>query len=120
MTAHQLTSMFKKQLLERQAVLLDQLATLRGGQKSRSEASADHFSHPEDSTAQVNTARDLEFALDEHENIELADVAAALARIEAGTYGHCVDCGVAISAKRLHVTPAASRCIDCQEDAEKA
>lgn len=119
MTAHQLTSMFKKQLLERQAVLLDQLATLRGGHKSRSEASADHFSHPEDSTAQVNTARDLEFALDEHENIELADVAAALARIEAGTYGHCVDCGVAISAKRLHVTPAASRCIDCQEDTEK-
>ena len=118
MITHQLTSMFKKQLLERQASLQEQLATLRGGKKTRTEASADHFSHPEDSTAQVNTARDLEFALDEHENIELAQVAAALGRIEAGTYGQCVDCGVEIPAKRLHVSPAAARCIACQEKVE--
>jgi DnaK suppressor protein len=116
--AHQLTSMFKKQLLEQQASLEEQLTSLRGGNKSRTEASADHFSHPEDSAAQVNTARDLEFALDEHESIELAEVAAALARLEAGTYGHCVDCGIAISAKRLHVAPAASRCHRCQEEVE--
>ena len=118
MITHQLTAMFKKQLLERQAALEEQLASLRGGNKSRTEASADHFGHPEDSTAQVNTARDLEFALDEHETLELAEVAAALARLEAGTYGHCVDCGVAISAKRLHVAPAAARCINCQEQVE--
>lgn len=118
MITHQMTSVFKKQLLERQAALQEQLSNLRGGNKSRTEASADHFGHSEDSTAQVNTARDLEFALDEHENIELAQVAAALGRIEAGTYGQCVDCGVEIPAKRLHVAPAAARCIACQEKAE--
>lgn len=118
MITHQLTSTFKKQLLEIQADLQEQLAGLRGGNKSRTEASADHFGHLEDSTAQVNTARDLEFALDEHETVEIAQVAAALERIEAGTYGRCMDCGVEIPAERLHVAPAASRCIDCQEKAE--
>jgi DnaK suppressor protein len=118
MITNQLTSIFKKQLLERQVALQEQLSSLRGGNKSRREASADHFGRPEDSTAQVNTARDLEFALDEHENLELAEVAAALGRIEAGTYGHCVDCGVIVSAKRLHAAPAAARCIDCQAELE--
>lgn len=118
MITHQLISLYKKQLLERQADLQEQLASLRGGNKSRTEASADHFSHPEDSTAQVNTARDLEFALDEHETVEIAQVAAALERIEAGTYGQCVDCGVEIPAERLHVAPAAARCIACQKKVE--
>ena len=118
MSTEQLTAPFKKQLLDRQAALQEQLNSLRGGDKSRAEASADHFNRPEDSTAQTNTARDLEFALDEHETLELAHVAAALARIEAGTYGQCVDCGVEIPAKRLHVAPAAARCIACQEKVE--
>jgi DnaK suppressor protein len=118
MSTQQQTAPFKKQLLERQAALQEQLNSLRGGDKSRAEASADHFNRPEDSTAQTNTARDLEFALDEHETLELAQVAAALGRIEAGTYGQCVDCGVEIPAKRLHVAPAAARCIACQEKTE--
>lgn len=112
------TAPFKNQLLERQAVLLEQLASLRGGSRSRAEASADHFNRPEDSTAQVNTARDLEFAMDEHETDELAQVDAALKRIEAGTYGQCASCGVEIPAKRLQAAPAAARCIACQEKTE--
>jgi DnaK suppressor protein len=119
MSTEQLIAPFKKQLLERQAALQEQLSSLRGGDKSRAEASADHFNRPEDSSAQVNTARDLEFALDEHETVELAQVAAALGRIEAGTYGQCVDCGVEIPANRLHAAPAAMRCISCQEKVEQ-
>lgn len=118
MNTEQLTAPFKKELLDRQAVLQEQLSSLRGGDKSRVEASADHFNRPEDSTAQTNTARDLEFALDEHETLELAQVAAALGRIEAGTYGQCADCGVEIPAERLQVAPAAARCIACQEKVE--
>lgn len=118
MSTEQLTASFKQQLLDRQVTLQEQLNSLRGGDKSRAEASADHFNRPEDSTAQTNTARDLEFALDEHETLELAQVAAALERIEAGTYGQCVDCGVEIPAKRLLAAPAAARCIACQEKVE--
>ena len=44
---------------------------------------------------------------------------AALARIEAGTYGDCVGCGVHIPKARLQATPEALRCIPCQEQFEK-
>ena len=114
----QLTAPFKNQLLEQRDSLLEQLRSLRGGAVGRAEASAEHFGQPEDSPAQVSTARDLEFALDERETAELRLIDAALARLEAGTYGHCVDCGVTIPAARLHAAPAAARCISCQEKAE--
>jgi DnaK suppressor protein len=112
------TTPYQTQLLAQRASLLEQLNTLRGGSVGRAEASAEHFGRPEDSDAQVNTARDLEFALDERETAELRLVDAALARIEAGTYGQCVDCGVEIPAARLQAAPHAARCIACQEKTE--
>lgn len=114
----QLTAPFKQQLLVQRASLLEQLRSLRSPAVSRAEASAEHFGQPEDSPAQVSTARALEFALDERETAELRSIDAALGRIEAGTYGQCVDCGITIPAARLHAAPAAARCISCQEKAE--
>ena len=113
-----ITAPFKEQLLAQRASLLAQLVNLRGGTVGRAEASAEHFGRPEDSTAQVNTARELEFALDERETAELRLVDAALGRLEAGTYGVCIDCGGQIPAARLHAAPQAPRCIVCQEKAE--
>ena len=114
----QLNAPFKAQLLAQRTSLLEQLNSLRGGTVSRAEASAEHFGHPEDPPAQVNSERDLEFALDERDTAELRLIDAALARIEAGSYGQCIDCGVQIPAARLHAAPAAPRCIACQEKAE--
>ena len=37
-----------------------------------------------------------------------------------GSYGQCVDCGKPIAAARLAVSPAARRCIACQQRVEKA
>lgn len=42
-------------------------------------------------------------------------VRAALQRIEAGTYGTCVDCGREIDEKRLEAVPWALYCIEDQE-----
>lgn len=42
----------------------------------------------------------------------------ALSRIESGTYGTCVDCGLKIAIKRLRITPSASRCASCQKASE--
>ena len=112
------TAPFKQKLLAQRASLLDQLASLRGGTVGRAEASADHYGQSEDSSAQVSTERELEFALDARENDELSMVDAALRRIEAGTYGHCIDCGAEIPAARLQAAPEASRCIACQQKAE--
>lgn len=113
-----LTTPFKKQLLDQRAFLLTQLATLRGGQVGRAEASAEHFGRPEDSRAQVATERELELALDARETDELTAIDAALKRIDEGVYGLCTDCGVDIPAARLHAAPEAGRCIDCQDKVE--
>jgi DnaK suppressor protein len=43
----------------------------------------------------------------------IADIDRALAKIEAGTYGVCDECGGDIGADRLEALPAASRCVDC-------
>jgi DnaK suppressor protein len=43
-----------------------------------------------------------------------AEIEAALARIEDGTYGRCIDCGKEIPTERLEVRPEASRCVEDQ------
>ncbi|MGE0357438.1 MAG: TraR/DksA family transcriptional regulator [Burkholderiales bacterium] len=40
-------------------------------------------------------------------------------RLASGEYGLCEDCGEAIGFARLEAQPAASRCVRCQEIAEK-
>lgn len=43
----------------------------------------------------------------------LADIDAALARLDEGTYGTCAKCGSAIAIGRLQVRPQSPLCIDC-------
>jgi len=111
---------FKQQLLQQRATLLAQLASLRGGAIGRAEASAAHFGErEEDSRAQMETEREMEFTLDARESAELDAIDAALKRIEDGTYGVCIDCGVDIPAARLHAAPETPRCVRCQEQYER-
>lgn len=51
---------------------------------------------------------------------EMAEVEAALHRLDAGAYGDCEDCGEAIPLQRLRVQPAARRCAACQSAREHA
>lgn len=44
---------------------------------------------------------------------ERARLSAALARLDAGEFGYCEDCGDAIAPGRLRLDPAATRCIGC-------
>jgi hypothetical protein len=45
---------------------------------------------------------------------------AALARIEAGTYGVCADCEERIPKQRLALVPGALRCAPCQCEEERS
>jgi RNA polymerase-binding transcription factor DksA len=45
---------------------------------------------------------------------QLDTVLAALARIEDGSYGRCVDCGHQIPEGRIEARPDAARCVNCQ------
>ena len=49
---------------------------------------------------------------------ELGRVERALARIDDGDYGSCLECGEAIAVARLQAQPWASLCIDCQSARE--
>jgi DnaK suppressor protein len=51
---------------------------------------------------------------------ELAQTAAALRRVEEGTYGLCEDCGEAIDERRLRALPATPFCTPCQARHERA
>jgi DnaK suppressor protein len=42
------------------------------------------------------------------------EVLAALARIDNGSYGRCVDCGNPVPEPRLEARPATPRCVPCQ------
>ena len=45
---------------------------------------------------------------------QLAQVDAALARLDEGTFGRCTRCGRDIAPDRLDALPWAAHCIDCQ------
>ena len=118
MTPEQATP-YRQQLTDMRTAILAQMSDQRGGVLGRAEAAADHFERREDSSAQVATERELEFAIGERETSELAMIEAALARIDAGSYGECIDCAAPIPEKRLKASPEASRCIACQEKFEQ-
>ena len=54
-------------------------------------------------------------ALESEAFMQIAQIDAALQRLEAGTYGTCVTCGEPISEGRLKVRPAATQCLECAE-----
>jgi RNA polymerase-binding protein DksA len=56
--------------------------------------------------------RDL--ALREKNQFHLEAVEAALARLDAGSFGTCVRCGRPIAPERLAALPWAAHCIDCK------
>ena len=45
---------------------------------------------------------------------ELEELEAALARLDQGTFGRCIECGAEIAFKRLAAYPVATRCAECQ------
>ncbi len=56
--------------------------------------------------------RDL--ALRDRSTAQLAEIEAAIARLDDGTYGICIRCGGAVAPERLEALPWAAHCIACQ------
>lgn len=49
-----------------------------------------------------------------------AQAAAALGRLDEGTYGTCASCGKQIPQARLTARPEAALCVSCQQELEHA
>jgi DnaK suppressor protein len=69
---------------------------------------------------QEEAVNDPMIALDERSRRLLAEIQAALARIDDGTYGDCDVCGEPINPARLDALPMAHRCVRCQTELEEA
>ncbi len=91
------------------------LARLRGDYGGMVEASrdsnADDEHDPEGAT--IAFERSQVGSLVRQAQEKLAQVEAAIGRLDAGTYGTCTACGRPIPAARLEARPSASRCVGC-------
>jgi DnaK suppressor protein len=97
------------------AVLLGQRAELLAELKEISIRAPEQMTYGSQAAAASQVfeqQRDL--ALREHSRTAVAAIDAALARLDAGTFGSCTVCGHAIGAERLEALPTAALCIDCQ------
>jgi RNA polymerase-binding transcription factor DksA len=69
--------------------------------------------------ANDTNAQEVAVGLLRNEQEALLAIAAALDRLDAGTYGVCARCGQEIPEERLLTLPQASRCVRCEEKEEK-
>jgi DnaK suppressor protein len=101
-----------QEILERKAAELG--AVLRNRDGIAIEKSADQMDE-----IQYASERDLAICNVDRDSAVLRQVKAALRRIGNGSFGTCIDCESPISPKRLAAVPWASRCIQCQEAADR-
>ena len=70
-------------------------------------------------TATVTVDREIDYTLEENSENVLLSIDGALERIQAGSYGTCVNCGKPIAEDRLAAIPWATHCIDCKRLEER-
>ena len=71
------------------------------------------FDHNFADSSQVTAERAEAEALGKSLQDTLAEVDAALSKLDAGTFGQCERCGQEIAPARLEAKPAARLCIEC-------
>jgi DnaK suppressor protein len=107
------------QILEQQrASLRDEIHASDASALEQINSATAHDVTDRKDVASQQLAADLQGAEVQRDVVELAQVEAALRRLDAGTYGDCIDCGNVIAPARLRVRPAAMRCAVCQAAAE--
>jgi len=71
-------------------------------------------------SAEIDMQDEMRFALMQMKAETLERVEDALRRLDAGTFGVCVDCGDDISERRIRALPFALRCTACEDVRERA
>ena len=82
---------------------------------------ADRAEMTKDPYGSASTSHDDELAAITVDRLarDLKLIDGAIADIDAGRYGVCVECEEPIAAKRLKALPFASRCVECQARSER-
>jgi len=117
------TREFKERLLVLRARLRGDVNGLANAalNKTRLESSGDLSSMPIHmaDVGSDNFEQEFTLTLLETDGGTLGQIEGALERIEAGTYGCCVECGGRIPKTRLNAIPYTSYCVKCARELEK-
>jgi len=108
----------RERLDEERNSLRDQIAALTSDNQGQQDDDG-VGNHLADDATEVFT-RERNLALRDNASELLAQVDAALQRLDDGTYGVCARCGREISTERLEALPSATLCITCQAEEERA
>lgn len=106
---------YEKKLLERRAALTGIVErTETYGREADNELTQD----PADKASNAYT-KELLFSQSTNDRFILTLIDEAIARIEDGEYGLCVNCRKEVQPKRLEAVPWARHCITCQDLQER-
>ena len=117
LTAAQLQEL-KTLLEQRKAEIEARLHDVRDGQ-TRAEHAREIIQTRGSVERQHSSDREVDLALSDMGEVELTRVEAALARIEAGVYGLCDECGCHIPFERLKLEPPTQHCVACKSRWER-
>lgn len=106
---------YRRLLLEKNNALSAELAKTRNAEAE----ATDELTQDMADKAVSSYTREFLYSLNDTERNTLIQIDQALGRIEDGSYGFCLNCGVPMIEKRLNAVPWAPHCVDCQELAEK-
>jgi len=116
------TERFRDALVDERRRVEHALATLRDEHPGSLDDEVEEVSATSDNhvaeTASATLGREIDYTLGDNAEQVIAEIDAALQRIEDGTYGTCTNCGREIPVQRLEANPWASLCIDCKRRAE--
>ena len=110
------TEHFRTLLMEERERVQRAIAHLRDEHPGSLEDETDELATAGDNhmgdIASATLDREIDYSLGENAGQHLAEIDAALKRIDDGTYGTCVEGGEDIGHERLEAMPWASLCID--------
>jgi RNA polymerase-binding protein DksA len=116
------TVRFRERLLDERRRVLDAIENIHAENPGSIGEETDELTFQDNHLGDVATAtfdREMASTLEENSNHVLAEIEAALARIDDGTYGFCERCGKPIGEERLDALPWATLCIDDKRKQER-
>jgi len=115
---------FKAILMQIRKELSDQINQVNEDEINSTikDASGDHsaYSYHMADQGTDNMEREKTYFYVQRDNHTMQDIIEALERIEAGTFGLCIECGEKINRERLEAVPYAMLCVQCKSALENA
>lgn len=117
MTEQELDTIYFKQLLNEGLAEINKLAET--GDNAAKPVELDQARVGRLSRMDAMQAQAMSVEVKRRREIESVRIKAALKRVEAGSYGECLQCSEMISIARLEHNPSAPLCIQCAERNEQ-